>query len=172
MIDEDRSTWTLGQLADEVIEACALPMGCRGTIIAALDDAKDQGRAAGARVVECRDEISDEAVIGVVTAAVNWRGERAVAELLRVSLPTVRRWVRGKNLPHSALRPSLMAALEQRDAEPGVDVQATLRAARHCTLAGEQYARRHCKELVGDFSAILTHLDAALAASSSAGARP
>jgi hypothetical protein len=47
MIDEDRSTWTLGQLADEVIEACELPMGCRGTIIAALGDAKDQGRAVG-----------------------------------------------------------------------------------------------------------------------------
>jgi hypothetical protein len=48
MIDEDRSTWTLGQLADEVIEACAVPMGCRGTIIAALGDAKEQGHAAGA----------------------------------------------------------------------------------------------------------------------------
>jgi hypothetical protein len=45
MIDEDRSNWTLDQLADEVIEACELPMGCRGTIIAALGDAKAQGRA-------------------------------------------------------------------------------------------------------------------------------
>jgi hypothetical protein len=46
MIDEDRTTWTLGQLADEVIEACELPMNCRGTLIAALDDAKKQGLAA------------------------------------------------------------------------------------------------------------------------------
>ena len=45
MIDEDRTTWTLGQLADEVIEACELPMGCRGTIMGALGDAKLQGRA-------------------------------------------------------------------------------------------------------------------------------
>jgi hypothetical protein len=52
MIDEDRTTWTLAQLADEVIEACALPMGCRATIIAALGDAKDQGRAELAAVTQ------------------------------------------------------------------------------------------------------------------------
>jgi hypothetical protein len=55
MIDEDRSNWTLGQLADEVIEACELPMGCRATIIAALGDAKEQGRALGGSYAEkCR----------------------------------------------------------------------------------------------------------------------
>ena len=49
MIDEDRTKWTLGQLADEVIEACELPPGCRGTLIAALHDAKLQGRAESAK---------------------------------------------------------------------------------------------------------------------------
>lgn len=45
MIHEDRSTWTIAQLADEVIEVLKLPKGCRATIMGALDDAKEQGRA-------------------------------------------------------------------------------------------------------------------------------
>jgi hypothetical protein len=32
----------------------------------------------------------------------------AIAEALRVSRPTVNRWIRGKNLPHPALRASIM----------------------------------------------------------------
>lgn len=63
MIDEDRSGWTLGQLADEVIEACELPMGCRGTIIAALGDAKDQGRAENAKYADSFKGLLRESVM-------------------------------------------------------------------------------------------------------------
>ena len=47
MSDVDRTTWTLAQIADEVIEVCELPMGCRATLIAALGDAKNHGRIEG-----------------------------------------------------------------------------------------------------------------------------
>src|SRR5687768_8926280 len=34
--------------------------------------------------------------------------DASIAEALRVSRPTVSRWIRGKNLPHRALRPSVV----------------------------------------------------------------
>lgn len=78
MIDEDRSNWTLGQLADEVIEACELPMGCRGTIMAALDDAKDQGRAEFAPYAELSAALLTDArhVLRLADRSEAWRAER------------------------------------------------------------------------------------------------
>jgi hypothetical protein len=35
-----------------------------------------------------------------------------IAELLRVSKPTVMRWAGGQNLPHDAVRPSVVKALQ------------------------------------------------------------
>jgi hypothetical protein len=39
--------------------------------------------------------------------------DAAIAEALRVSRPTVSRWIRGKNLPHRALRPSVIRWIEE-----------------------------------------------------------
>jgi hypothetical protein len=43
--------------------------------------------------------------------AVADHGAPALASLMRVSIPTIRRWSEGKNLPHAALRPALQKAL-------------------------------------------------------------
>lgn len=46
---EKRKDWTLDQLANEVIDVCKLPMGCTGTLVSTLHDARRQGAAKAER---------------------------------------------------------------------------------------------------------------------------
>lgn len=51
--------------------------------------------------------MTDDAFMLMIRAAVMRTSIEQMAEGLRVSRPTVRRWSEGKNLPHAALRPSV-----------------------------------------------------------------
>jgi hypothetical protein len=44
--------------------------------------------------------------------AVADHGAPALASLMRVSIPTIRRWSEGKNLPHEALREAVRKAVD------------------------------------------------------------
>ena len=44
---------------------------------------------------------------------------RTVAEALEVSLPTVQRWVEGRNFPHPYMRPGILRLLKELDARIG-----------------------------------------------------
>ncbi len=41
--------------------------------------------------------------------------EAEISDALHVSLPTVARWLQGKNLPHGAMRMPLMRFMERRN---------------------------------------------------------
>lgn len=138
MIDEDRSTWTLGQLADEVIEACELPMGCRGTIIAALGDAQAQGEAkaktppgTGNVPTDPRAEINKWLRIDEVAEF----HRRAHERLLNVILELMELPIEGIKAVQTPEIPALIAAALQRN------------VAVHGFAEGLEAAARICEEL-------------------------
>jgi len=52
-----------------------------------------------------------------------------IADTIRVSLPTVRRWKEGRNLPHPVIRPVTVKTLAQMLAGEDKDLQAFLKDA-------------------------------------------
>lgn len=50
----------------------------------------------------------------VVKQAVATFGVAGVADFVKVSRPTVKRWVDGKNMPHEGIRPGIVSSLTEK----------------------------------------------------------
>ncbi|TSC59667.1 MAG: hypothetical protein LiPW15_687 [Parcubacteria group bacterium LiPW_15] len=59
-----------------------------------------------------RDEIDDKKFVDAINSCLKDYSVGDVASAVCVSVPTVRRWVNGGNLPHQAMRAPILAGIK------------------------------------------------------------